>query len=146
MLKCWCSVRCVSRVGEQGDDLVDREGVFYAEYAASATLQTVQVGSCAERFSEVTGEGSDIGAFAAYHAYRCARQAEGRVVRHVYSARCRMNCFAHPTTSLRLWSSRFRAAGGTVLESLIPALKTEQFQSADGYSGYADQFFCCVIQ
>ena len=27
--------------------------------------------------------------------------------------------FAHPTTALRLWSPRFRAAGGTVLNSSI---------------------------
>ena len=45
---------------EEGDCLLDRECVFYAEDAAAAALEGVEVGSGAEGFSEVAGECADV--------------------------------------------------------------------------------------
>ena len=73
-------------VCEEGDGLLDGQGVFYAEYAAAAALEAVQMGSAAERFTEVAGECTYISAFAAGHPYLGAWKPEGRVVCHIDSA------------------------------------------------------------
>lgn len=50
------------------DCLLYAECVFYAEDAAAAALKGVEMGSGAEGLAKVTGECTDVGAFAAGHA------------------------------------------------------------------------------
>ena len=47
---------CPSRSLKKTDGLVDGEGVFYAEDAAAAALERVQVGAAAESLSKIAGE------------------------------------------------------------------------------------------
>ena len=61
---------------QEADHLVDGQGVLYSEDSAAAALKIVQVGTAAESFSQVTGECTDVCAFAAGYSDHCTRQPQ----------------------------------------------------------------------
>ena len=61
---------------QEADHLVDGQGVLYSEDSAAAALKAVQMGSAAESFSQVTGECTDVCAFAAGYSDHCTRQPQ----------------------------------------------------------------------
>jgi hypothetical protein len=79
-------VICVFRLRKGCNGLFDGQGIFDAEYAASAALEAVEVGSAAEGFAQVTGECADIGPFAAGHPDFSARQSQCGIVSDIYPA------------------------------------------------------------
>jgi len=66
--------------------LLYAQGIFDSEYAAAASLEGVEMRSGAKGFTKVTGECSDIGAFAAGHPDDGTWKAQSGVVSDVYSA------------------------------------------------------------
>ena len=66
--------------------MIDGQGVFYAEYAAAAALQAVEMGAASKSFTQIAGKCAYICAFAAGHPHDSARQPESGVVGHIYPA------------------------------------------------------------
>ena len=75
-------------VGQEGEGVLEGEGVFQAVIARAGADQGVQVGAAAQGFAQVPREGADVGAFAADDAHPGQGQAQRGGIGHVDAGRC----------------------------------------------------------